>query len=370
MIRNLLLGSKGLDVKLVQDALNDRRRGKDPMLVPDGDFGRHTRDAVVAFQQRVGLDPDGIVGYHTRKALFPLLGFTTYRHVTRSRGDYPGAVAARAPALVFTAKDLKIKVLAAGGLKAKGVAGGDVPDPDPSPVVPWLPPLTDPFFAPTKPLGLNGFSIPVPSLPESLFGMPQDQAQVQAGGQFTTRHLWESKPGSPNPSLAAVFSLQQVYLATRTKTAIWSSPSGSRSSTRSWPRPPTASAGRSSPTSSSPGPILSGNSVGSTWSPRSPRSPPRPTPSFRTLSSGWASSRSTSPWTSSKTASPSSARQASLEAGTSRTSEARSVPTPRSSGAGRSDGYSNQGNDKRSMPVPETGEGISRSSEKKGADPP
>jgi hypothetical protein len=124
---------------------------------------------------------------------------------------HPGGVVARAPALAFTAKDLKIKGLAAGGLKAKGVAGGDIPDPHPSPVVPWLPPLTDPFFAPTRPLGLSGFSIPVPSLPESLFGMPQDQAQVQAGGQFTTRHLWESKPGSANPSLAAVFSLQQVY---------------------------------------------------------------------------------------------------------------------------------------------------------------
>ncbi len=62
-----------------------------------------------------------------------------------------------------------------------------------------------------KSLNLSGFSIPVPSLPESLFGLSKDQSQVQAGGQFTTRHLWESKPGSPNPSLAAVFSLQQIY---------------------------------------------------------------------------------------------------------------------------------------------------------------
>ena len=77
--------------------------------------------------------------------------------------------------------------------------------------MPFLPPLTDPYFAPMKSLNLSGFSIPVPSLPESLFGLSKDQSQVQAGGQFTTRHLWESKPGSPNPSLAAVFSLQQIY---------------------------------------------------------------------------------------------------------------------------------------------------------------
>ncbi len=93
-IRNLSFGSKGSDVKAVQDALNYRRRCDDPRLVPDGDFGRHTRDAVVGFQKRFDLDPDGIVGYYTRKALFPLLGFTTYLHVTRSKGDYPAGGAA------------------------------------------------------------------------------------------------------------------------------------------------------------------------------------------------------------------------------------------------------------------------------------
>jgi hypothetical protein len=49
MIRNLLLGSSGHDVKAVQDALNARRRRDVPMLVPDGAFGSHTLDAIVAF---------------------------------------------------------------------------------------------------------------------------------------------------------------------------------------------------------------------------------------------------------------------------------------------------------------------------------
>jgi peptidoglycan hydrolase-like protein with peptidoglycan-binding domain len=224
MIRNLSFGSKGPDVKAVQEALNYRRRREDPCIKPDGDFGKHTRAAVLAFQERFDLVTDGIVGYHTRKALFPLVGFTTYLGVSRSRGaygDFPDPAGTRGIALASTAGGLKAKGLSAGGLKgagftggglkAKGDAGGDVPDPDPSPLLPLLPPLTDPFSAPMKPLNLTGFSIPVPSMPETLFGLPQDQAQVQAGGQFTARHFWVNKPGSPNPSLAAVLAIQQVY---------------------------------------------------------------------------------------------------------------------------------------------------------------
>lgn len=40
MIRNLALASKDSDVRAVQDALNDRRRGGDAWLNPDGDFGK------------------------------------------------------------------------------------------------------------------------------------------------------------------------------------------------------------------------------------------------------------------------------------------------------------------------------------------
>jgi peptidoglycan hydrolase-like protein with peptidoglycan-binding domain len=76
-VRTLLMGSKGEDVKVIQDGLN--RNGAD--LDPDGDFGTHTRDAVIDFQKeqqkrnpKFGVD--GKVGRETRLALFPLVGVT------------------------------------------------------------------------------------------------------------------------------------------------------------------------------------------------------------------------------------------------------------------------------------------------------
>jgi peptidoglycan hydrolase-like protein with peptidoglycan-binding domain len=47
-VRTLVIGSKGEDVKVVQNALN--RNGAS--LDPDGDFGTHTRDAVIDFQKK------------------------------------------------------------------------------------------------------------------------------------------------------------------------------------------------------------------------------------------------------------------------------------------------------------------------------
>ena len=201
MIRSLKVGCKGLDVKAVQDALNYRRKPGDEFLVLDGDFGTHTRAAVVRFQADHGLDPDGVVGHWTRQALFPLMTFSCYLGVSRSGQDYPVATRAFNRGSAF------------GDAKAKGSTEGDLPEPVPVPnqILPNLKFPNDPADGPMKTLGLGGFSLPAPSLPESIFGLPQDSGQVQAGGQFVTRHLWQRPPGSSNPSFAAVLALQQVY---------------------------------------------------------------------------------------------------------------------------------------------------------------
>ncbi|MES2155571.1 MAG: phage tail tip lysozyme [bacterium] len=60
-------GSKGPSVTELQDALNGA--GAQPPLVPDGDFGPKTLDAVLAFQTQRGLVVDGIVGPQTWAAL-------------------------------------------------------------------------------------------------------------------------------------------------------------------------------------------------------------------------------------------------------------------------------------------------------------
>ena len=182
MIRSLKVRCKGLDVKAVQDALNYRRKPGDEFLVLDGDFGTHTRAAVVRFQADHGLDPDGVVGHWTRQALFPLMTFSCYLAVSRSGQDYPVATRAFNRGSAF------------GDAKAKGSTEGDLPEPVPVPnqILPNLKFPNDPADGPMKTLGLGGFSLPAPSLPESIFGLPQDSGQVQAGGQFVTRHLWQS----------------------------------------------------------------------------------------------------------------------------------------------------------------------------------
>lgn len=62
----LSLGDRGGPVGRLQRAL--ATLGFDPGT-PDGIFGRHTRDAVIAFQEDRGLQPDGIVGQNTARAL-------------------------------------------------------------------------------------------------------------------------------------------------------------------------------------------------------------------------------------------------------------------------------------------------------------
>ncbi len=65
-------GSRGQDVVTLQYLLNviSRYYPGIPAPVQDGIFGSGTRQAVVAFQRQMGLDPDGIVGAQTWQALY------------------------------------------------------------------------------------------------------------------------------------------------------------------------------------------------------------------------------------------------------------------------------------------------------------
>lgn len=81
-------GDRGGDVRALQATLN-RLGIRDAQGLPlqeDGDFGRRTRDAVVAFQRVHGLEVDGRVGQDTRDALAAPHGhrITDVRHP-----DYP-----------------------------------------------------------------------------------------------------------------------------------------------------------------------------------------------------------------------------------------------------------------------------------------
>jgi hypothetical protein len=69
MGRLIRQGSKGADVRAIQDVLNFQIRRLEPLDV-DGDFGQKTHDRVVEFQQANGLQVDGVVGPETLGKLF------------------------------------------------------------------------------------------------------------------------------------------------------------------------------------------------------------------------------------------------------------------------------------------------------------
>ena len=66
--RSLKKGSKGSDVKTLQELLNQLNIVT-PALELDGDFGSKTEAAVKAFQKKAGIEVDGIYGEESHKAL-------------------------------------------------------------------------------------------------------------------------------------------------------------------------------------------------------------------------------------------------------------------------------------------------------------
>ena len=111
--RDLAYGSQGSDVKLLQQTLNKLgiRDNSGNSLDVDGDFGQHTREAVINFQKKYRnkasktLSADGVVGYYTKEA-FRALGYKT-----GGLADYTGPAwldgTPSKPELVLNATDTK-----------------------------------------------------------------------------------------------------------------------------------------------------------------------------------------------------------------------------------------------------------------------
>ena len=71
---NLSRGSRGQEVRILQQALNEQLYPS-PNLVVDGIFGANTQAAVLAFQRQANILVDGIAGPQTKSALgLPITG--------------------------------------------------------------------------------------------------------------------------------------------------------------------------------------------------------------------------------------------------------------------------------------------------------
>jgi peptidoglycan hydrolase-like protein with peptidoglycan-binding domain len=78
-VRNLSIGSKGDDVKALQNALNAKLTPS-PRLVPDGAFGGMTLTAVKKFQAANWLVEDGVAGPCTQNCALGLETYTPILH--------------------------------------------------------------------------------------------------------------------------------------------------------------------------------------------------------------------------------------------------------------------------------------------------
>lgn len=79
---NLLRGSRGQEVRELQQALN-RQLHPSPNLIVDGIFGAQTEAAVTAFQRQAGISIDGIAGPETKSALGMSITGNAYTHQVR-----------------------------------------------------------------------------------------------------------------------------------------------------------------------------------------------------------------------------------------------------------------------------------------------
>jgi hypothetical protein len=221
MIRTLKSGCHGPDVLEVQKALNRRIHAG---LNPDSDFGTHTHDAVVAFQERYRLETDGEVGSESRSVLFPLAGVTFHIVGAYATADIPvaaRAVASRsggfAGAPVRTASALRGPLLASAG---NFLPVGDVPSVDPVPppildVLKNLPFAKDPSAGPLDKFALPGGGLlPIPPILTApllnIPGMKVISQQLQPGVSITTAPLFTNSSGSANPSGGFVLAFQSV----------------------------------------------------------------------------------------------------------------------------------------------------------------
>lgn len=134
----LRLGSRGLDVRRVQQALNrcmlppNNRFTSPPMkrLVEDGFFGAKTQAAVKEYQRLNNIKTDGIIGPITSYFIFPFISFEAKlagRGLIRGKGEQPGQLLTAS--LLAANRSLLASPLQ-GGSKAKETAAGGKDDED------------------------------------------------------------------------------------------------------------------------------------------------------------------------------------------------------------------------------------------------
>ena len=102
-MHTLALNSRGEDVVKLQ-LLLDQHLPKNLQLTPDGVFGTHTRDAVIAFQKRARLHPDGVVGPKTLAAL----GLRVEHAAAKAPPSVSPALAAMAPWMAIASAELGV----------------------------------------------------------------------------------------------------------------------------------------------------------------------------------------------------------------------------------------------------------------------
>ncbi len=183
----LAQGSRGLDVKNAQTALNYHLPDVKPPLIADGIFGPKTLARVTLFQQRFNLSnkPIGVIGPQTHRALFSFVQCSHH--------------------LLYVNQPV-----AAGASRASFALVGD--GPAPGSLLPPLPRLQLPYPTPFRTLP----PVSPPRLvidPNLLRFLHTTKFELEAGGESSL----QSRPGASDPQL-------EVNLFTDLKATIWSKP--------------------------------------------------------------------------------------------------------------------------------------------------
>jgi len=196
-LRNLSVGTSGPDVKAVQDALNTW--GADPALNPDGQFGRHTLEAVQDFQRKHGLKDDGVVGRKTRVALFPVGVATVTIYGMRLRLPDFSSLRPKPGRPTLLPGTLKLNPTLGWNAQIRRALGSSFFRPL------RLPRLGVPIAAPAVP-EWNFTISPLPGQPPARpLGFAYDHIEVQPGAQSTFQFAGGRQD-------AFVLTMQNVYL--------------------------------------------------------------------------------------------------------------------------------------------------------------